>query len=103
MNRLDRLLLIAAAVTVLVGVIYVAAVMAQTPQDLQRQIDRLQVQVDGLQALRERVAAAEREIELNRKVIWGFLAVLIGNFTVSGLTLQRVTRIRPNNNRPGGQ
>jgi hypothetical protein len=103
MNRLDRLLFIAACVTVVVGVIYVTAVLAQTPQDLQRQIDRLQVQVDSLQALRERVAAAEREIELTRRIIWGFLTMLVGNFVVSGLTLQRVTRIRPHNNWSGGQ
>jgi cell division protein FtsB len=103
MSRLDRLLLVAATAAVLVGVLYVATVLAQSPSDLQRQIDRLQVQVDNLQALRERVAAAEREIELNRKVVWGFLAMLAGNFAVSGLTLQRVTRIRPNNNsQPGG-
>ncbi len=103
MSRLDRLVLIAAAAAVLVGVIYVTTVLAQSPQDLQRQIDRLQVQVDGLQALRERVAAAEREIELNRRVIWGFLVMLVGNFAVSGMTLQRVTRIRLNHDsRPGG-
>jgi hypothetical protein len=103
MRRLDQLLSIAATAVVLVGAIYVTAVLAQSMQDLQRQIDRLQVQVDSLQALRERVAAAEREIELNRKVIWGFLTMLAGNFVVSGLTLQRVTRIRPNTNWPGGQ
>ena len=103
MDLTERLLLIAAAILVLVGVVYVGRVLAQSPQDLQRQIDRLQVQVDSLQALRERVAAAEREIELNRKVIWGFLTMLVGNFVVSGLTLQRVTRIRTHNNWSRGQ
>ncbi len=108
MSRLDRLLLAAGAAAVLVGVLYVATALAQSPQDLQRQIDRLQMQVDSLsddarareraeaqklQALHERLAATEREMELNRRVIWGFIVMLLGNFGVSGLTLHRVSRL----------
>jgi hypothetical protein len=104
MTTVDRLVLMVAVAAVLLGVLYVGHALAQPQQDLQRQIDRLQVQVDNLQALRERVAAAEREIELNRKVVWGFLSVLVGNFAVSGLTLQQVARIRRDHNgRPEGR
>jgi hypothetical protein len=115
MSAVERLLLATSVVVILVGVIYVGQVLAQSPQELQRQIDRLQNQVDGmladgrarerddaqrLQVLHERIAALERETELNRKVIWGFISMLIGNFGVSALTLQRVSRLRPNAN-PG--
>lgn len=109
--------LIAVAIGVsMVGVIILSSPMwapAQTPEDLQRQIQRLQAELDQLDKqldeqqaenvrIRlsgfERLAAVEREIDLTRRITFGLALPLIGNLLLSGLALRGIVR---RNNRYG--
>lgn len=94
----------------LAGLIVLSSTMwapAQTPEDLQRQIGRLQMELDTLDtkldaqqaenvrirlAGFERLAAVEREIDLTRRITFGLMLPLLGNLVLSGLALRGITR-----------
>lgn len=94
----------------LAGLIILSSAMwapAQTPEDLQRQIHRLQMELDQLDKqldeqqaenvrIRlsgfERLAAVEREIDLTRRITFGLALPLIGNLLLSGLALRGIVR-----------
>lgn len=74
-------------------------------QDLQRQLDRLQLELDRVGAAIqridqenervrrggfERLAAVEREMELNRRLIYGMALPLVGQVVMSILTWRRI-------------
>ncbi|MGQ0572482.1 MAG: hypothetical protein ACT4P5_23485 [Armatimonadota bacterium] len=107
---LERTLATVALVVMLGGIIVLASAadsfaplrlpeaMAQAPEDLQRQIDRLERRLDviDVQSARlhldgfTRLAAAERELELNRRIIYGMALPLIGQLILSFLLLRKV-------------
>lgn len=114
MSQVERLGATVALVAILSGIaVMVAAIVvpgaasAQSVNDLQRQIDRLERQLDQanlrtettqLEALRirvdlaSRVAAIEREMDLNRRIIYGMALPILGQLVVSFLTLRRLER-----------
>ncbi len=95
----DRFSALGAALMIAAVLILIHTAYAQppTPDDLQRQIHRLSADLDRLEAevkqeqvdnarIRldgfSRLAALEREVTLNRNIVWGVVAGLLGNFFV---------------------
>ena len=106
----DTVAAIAAGVLTVLAVLafFSADAQAQENGDVQRQIDRirteldrLQIQVEGSQATSNqralegfaRLAAVEREVELNRMIVFGTAAGFLVNAILAGLTFRRTARI----------
>lgn len=85
---------VALAISGLLVLLSAGWVNAQTPADLQRQIDRLERTVEGFGPRQfdwsARLAAVEREVELNRMVIGGLALPVIGQILVSVMLYRRL-------------
>lgn len=110
----DTVVLVTALLLFLFGLTSLALAAQSAAQsepytaDIQRQIDRLRLDLDRLDSQFEteraetararldgfsRLAAAEREIQLNRTIVFGTAAGFLGQALLAGLGLRRMTRI----------
>lgn len=106
----DTLAALAAGVLTIFAVFsfFSAGAYAQSEGDIQRQIDRLRTELDRLQIQVEsgqatsnqralegfaRLSAVEREVELNRMIVFGTAAGFLVNAILAGLTFRRTMRI----------
>jgi hypothetical protein len=101
MNTIQRVIATGGILAGLAGVMMLmlaASVPAQTPEDLQRQLDRAERGLESLRAeqyrmsvdIFSRLSAVERETEINRYVIYGLGGGLLMQVVISGLTLRKI-------------
>lgn len=92
------------AIAGLLVLLFAAWVNAQTPADLQRQIEKLERTVESTQARQfdwsGRLAAVEREVEINRYLVSGLALPVIGQVVVSVLLYRRLNGYRTNSRGP---
>lgn len=101
MNTIQRVIATGGILAGLAGVVilmFAASLPAQTPEDLQRQIERADRSLESLRAeqyrmsvdIFSRLSAVERETEINRYVIYGLGGGVLMQLVVSGLTLRKL-------------